>query len=47
MRVELHRRHNDGWLTFFYVQPEDEVEFSSINFQTTAAEIYRSIKFEQ
>jgi Uma2 family endonuclease len=47
MRVELHRRQNEGWLTFFHTQPEDEVEFASINFQTTVAEIYRGIKFEQ
>lgn len=47
MRIELHRRQNNGWLTFFYTQPEDEVEFSSINFHTTVAEIYRNIKFEQ
>ena len=47
MRVELHRRHHEGWLTFFYTQPEDAVEFASIDFQTTVAEIYRGIKFEQ
>ncbi len=47
MRVELHRRQNDGWLTFFYTQPEDEVEFSSITFQTTVEDIYSGIKFEQ
>lgn len=47
MRVELHRRKNEGWLTFFYTQAEDEVEFASIEFQTTVAEIYRNIKFEE
>jgi len=47
MRIELHRRHNDGWLTFFYTQTEDTIEFTSINFQTTAAEIYRNITFDQ
>ncbi len=47
MRVELHRRNNEGWLTFFHTQPEDEVEFASINCQTTVAEIYRGIKFEK
>lgn len=47
LRVELHRRQNDGWLTFFYTQPEDEVEFASVNLQTTIAEIYRNITFEQ
>jgi Uma2 family endonuclease len=47
MRVELHRRQGEGWLTFFYTQLEDEVEFTSINLQTTVAEIYRGIKFEQ
>lgn len=47
MRVELHRRQNEGWLTFFHTQPEDEVKFASINYQTTVADIYRNIKFEQ
>jgi Uma2 family endonuclease len=47
MRVELHRRQSEGWLTFFYTQPEDEVEFASIKFKTTVAAIYRGIKFEQ
>lgn len=47
MRVELHRRQNEGWLTFFFTQDADEVEFASINFKTTVAEIYRGIKFEQ
>jgi len=47
MRVELHRRQNDGWLTFFHTQLEDEVELASISFQTTVADIYRNIKFEQ
>lgn len=47
IRVELHRRHNDGWLTFFYTQTEDEVEFTSVNFKTNVAEIYRGISFTQ
>ncbi|HEY0459931.1 MAG TPA: Uma2 family endonuclease [Pyrinomonadaceae bacterium] len=47
MRVELHRRQNDGWLTFFYTQPEEKIELASINLQTSVTEIYRSIKFEQ
>jgi len=47
MRVELHRRHGDGWLTFFFTQETDEIEFSSAKFKTTVAEIYRGIVFEQ
>ena len=47
MRVELHRRNADGWLTFFYTQMEDEVEFASVNFKTNVAEIYRGISFPQ
>jgi len=46
LRVELHRRQDSGWLTFFYTQPEDEVAFDSIHFQTTVAEIYRNLQFE-
>lgn len=47
MRVELHRRQNDGWLTFFYTQPDDEIQFTSVSFQTTVAEIYHNISFDQ
>ncbi|MBS1792814.1 MAG: Uma2 family endonuclease [Acidobacteria bacterium] len=47
LRVELHRRHRDGWLTFFHTQPEDAVLFTSIGLQTTVAGIYRGIPFEQ
>lgn len=46
-RVELHRRNDDGWLTSFFLQDTDEVEFPSIGLKTTVAEIYRNIKFEQ
>lgn len=47
MRLELHRRSEDGWLTFFFTQPEDEVEFSSVNCLTTVVEIYHGVEFEQ
>lgn len=47
MRVELHRRNNDGWLTFFFTQTEDEVEFASVKHKTNVAEIYRGISFVQ
>jgi Uma2 family endonuclease len=47
MRIELHRRNNEGWLTFFFTQPEDEIEFASVKLKTTTAEIYRGVTFEQ
>lgn len=47
MRVELHRRQNEGWLTLFFTQPEDEIEFTAINYQTDLSDIYRNITFEQ
>jgi Uma2 family endonuclease len=46
-RVELHRRQDaTNWLTFFFTQDTDEIEFDSINFQTNVAEIYRGISFD-
>lgn len=47
MRVELHRRNSDGWLTFFYTHPEDEVIFASVNSITNVAEIYRNVSLPQ
>jgi Uma2 family endonuclease len=44
-RVEIHRRNDTGWLTFFLLQDTDEVEFASIGLKTTVAEIYRNIVF--
>ena len=46
-RVELHRRHNDGWQTFYFARREEKVEFASIGAQTTVANLYRPIKFKQ
>jgi hypothetical protein len=47
MRVELNRRNGGGWLTFFYTQPEDEVEFASVDLKTNVVEIYRGISFPE
>ena len=47
-RVELHRRQDEtNWLTFFFTQDADEIEFASINFQTTVAQVYRGISFDE
>lgn len=47
-RVELHRRQDAiNWLTFFFTQDADEIEFASTNFQTSVAEIYRGIAFDE
>lgn len=47
LRVELHRRHENGWLTFFYTNLEDRIEFSSVNIETTVAEIYRGVNLPE
>jgi Uma2 family endonuclease len=47
MRVELHRRHNDGWLTFYYTRPDEKIEFPSIHAQITVANIYHPLKFKK
>lgn len=48
MRIELHRRQDEiDWLTFFFTNPDDEVEFSSIDYRAKLSEIYHRINFPQ
>lgn len=47
-RMELHRRRNEtDWLTFFFTNPDDEVEFASVAYRTSLSEIYQRINFPQ
>lgn len=47
MSVEVHRRQNDGrWITYYFNEPSEEVEFSSVELTLPITEIYRRVSFE-
>lgn len=47
MSVEIHRRQENGsWITYFFNEPGEEVEFSSIELTLPLTEIYRRVRFE-
>ena len=48
MNVEIHRRQADGgWITYYFDEPEDAVEFNSVELALPITEIYRRVKFER
>jgi Uma2 family endonuclease len=48
MNVEVHRRQpNGGWITYYFNEPSDEVEFQSVDLTLPIAEIYRRVRFEK
>lgn len=45
--IEIHRRQpNGGWITYYFDDSDDEVEFQSIDMTLAIDEIYRRVKFE-
>ncbi len=47
MNVEIHRRQTDGgWITYYFDEPDDMVEFTSVELTLPITEIYRRVKFE-
>ncbi len=45
--IEIHRRQSDGtWITYFFNDNADEVEFQSVDLTMKIEEIYRRVKFE-
>lgn len=45
--IEIHRRQpNGGWITYYFDESDDEVEFQSIDMTLAIDEIYRRVKFE-
>lgn len=47
MNVEIHRRQKDGnWITYYFDEPDDTVEFTSVELTLPITEIYRRVRFE-
>ena len=48
MNVEVHRRQpNGGWITYYFNEPSDEIEFQSVGLTLPISEIYRRVRFEK
>ena len=46
--VEVHRRQPDGrWITYYFNQTDETVEFQSVEMTLPLDEIYRRVKFEK
>lgn len=49
VKLEIHRRQNDGrWITYYYDQSDrdETIEFQSVGLQLNLDEIYRRVRFE-
>jgi Uma2 family endonuclease len=47
MNVEVHRRQpNGGWITYYFNEPRETVEFASVELSLPLTEIYRRVRFE-
>ncbi len=47
MNVEIHRRQPDeSWITYYFDEPDETVEFASVELTLPLAEIYRRVKFD-
>lgn len=47
MNVEIHRRDENGnWITYYFDEPDDEIEFKSVELTLPITEIYRRVRFE-
>lgn len=48
MNVEVHRRQETGsWITYYFNESDDEIEFKSVELTLPITEIYRRVKFEK
>jgi Uma2 family endonuclease len=46
INIELHRRQSDGsWITYFYDNSDEEIEFQSVGLTLPITEIYRRVRF--
>lgn len=46
MNVEVHRRRSDGsWITYYFDEPNETVEFASVELSLPITEIYRRVRF--
>lgn len=47
MEVRVHRRQeNGGWITYYFTERSDIVEFTSVDLQIPLPEIYRRVTFD-
>lgn len=47
MKVQVHRRQdNGGWITYFFNEQDDIVEFTSVDLHIPLPEIYRRVTFD-
>jgi Uma2 family endonuclease len=48
INVEVHRRREDGtWITYYFDEPEETVEFASVDLTLPISEIYRRVRFDK
>lgn len=48
MNVEIHRRRADGsWITYYFDESDDQIEFASVELTLPITEIYRRVRFEK
>ncbi len=48
MNVEVHRRQPDGrWITYYFNESREIVEFASVELSIPLPELYRRVRFEQ
>ncbi len=46
MNVEVHRRQPNGtWIAYYFDEPDDEIEFASVELTLPITEIYRRVRF--
>lgn len=46
INIELHRRQSNGsWITYYFDQEDNEIEFQSVNLTLPISEIYRRVRF--
>jgi len=48
MNVEVHRRRADGtWITYYFDEDDEAVEFASVELTLPITEIYRRVRFDK
>jgi Uma2 family endonuclease len=48
MNIEVHRRREDGtWITYYFDEPDEAVEFDSVELTLPITEIYRRVRFDK
>ena len=47
LNVEVHRRQENGnWITYYFDEPDDEIQLASVDLTLPINEIYRRVRFE-